>query len=163
MNEFTSILNEKTCLAEIQKHLNSRVSSAGFRCSKIDCRGRLRGPASGHRDSSRAQRGFAARVERTHVRAPWIAASSAKRWLLREAPRSQREALAGCDRVHARSQRADPARSAGGVLAKPTRSPGGASCFALASMSWSDLDLCITGYIMVYQSSLDLLSMMHVG
>jgi len=34
--------------------------------------------------------------------------------------------------VHARSQRAEPARSAGGVLAKPTRSAGGTSWFALA-------------------------------
>ena len=50
----------------------------------------------------------------------------------RGAPRSQREALAECGRVHARSQRAEPARSAGGVLAKPTRSAGGTSWFALA-------------------------------
>ena len=34
--------------------------------------------------------------------------------------------------MHARSQRAEPARSAGGVLAKPTRSAGGTSWFALA-------------------------------
>ena len=66
-------------------------------------RGRLSGPASGHRDSSRAERGFAARFERTHEREPWIAASSAKRWLLREAPRSQREALAEC--VHGAKER----------------------------------------------------------
>ena len=34
---------------------------------------------SGHRDSSRAPRGFAAWIERTLVQAPWIAACSAKR------------------------------------------------------------------------------------
>ena len=59
---------------------------------QIDCR--ARGPASGHRDSSRAERGYAARIERTRVQAPWIAACSAKRCLRRGAPRSQREALA---------------------------------------------------------------------
>ena len=62
-----------------------------------------RGPASGHREGSRAVRGFAARFERPHVREPWIAASSAKRWLRREAPRIQREALAQC--VHGAKER----------------------------------------------------------
>ena len=52
-------------------------STTCFQSSTIDCR--ARGPASGHRDSSRAERGYAARIERTRVQAPWIAACSAKR------------------------------------------------------------------------------------
>ena len=45
----------------------------------------------------------------------WIAASSSKRWLLREAPRSQREALAEC--MHGAKE-----RSQGEALAECLRS-----------------------------------------
>ena len=108
MNEFTSILNEKTCLAEIQKDFKFQVPTTS---SKVpSCRARrqavtvtaaarsaasqrgLRGPVRRHRGSQHAARSADCGEE--------LRGASAKRWrsvaecMHGAKERSQREALA---------------------------------------------------------------------
>ena len=127
MNEFTSILNEKTCLAEIQKYFKFQVPTTCFQSSRsiaeredpqavtVTAAARsaatqrgLRGPVCRHRGSQHAARSADCAEE--------LRGASAKRWrsvaecMHGAKERSQREALAECWRSQ-REALAEPAGS----------------------------------------------------
>ena len=154
MNEFTSILNEKTCLAEIQKYFKFQVPTTCFQSSRsiaeredpqavtvtaaarsaASQRG-LRGPVCRHRGSQHAARSADCGEE--------LRGASAKRWrsvaecMHGAKERSQREALAECWRSQ-REALAEPAGSR--WLRKGISAERCAHC-ALHSSTWCSSDL----------------------
>ena len=158
MNEFTSILNEKTCLAEIQNDFKFQVPTTCFQSSRsiaeredpqavtVTAAARsaatqrgLRGPVCRHRGSHHAARSADCGEE--------LRGASAKRWrsvaecMHGAKERSQREALAECWRCNRRSQREGLAEPAGSRWRRKGISAERCAHCALHSSTWCSSDL----------------------